>query len=73
MTLHFVRSQVAAAAVKASRGKGKQKLVDGVEDEANLSSKAAPAASAGFASENGGSMHLVRVGHSKYLDLCFVV
>ncbi|GMN57035.1 hypothetical protein TIFTF001_026146 [Ficus carica] len=54
------KSQVAAAAAKASRGKGKQKLVDGVEDEANLSSKAAPAASAGFASENGGSMHLVR-------------
>ncbi|XP_024022317.1 protein CROWDED NUCLEI 1 [Morus notabilis] len=51
------KSQDAAAPVKASRSKENQQQVT---DEAGLSSIAAPASSRGFASENGGSLHLVR-------------
>lgn len=69
VTFRFVLSQDAAAPAKASRSKENQQQV---VDEAGLSSIAAPASSTGFASENGGSLHLVRVGHSKRL-MCFVL
>ena len=68
MFLCIVLSQVTAVAATASGDPSKENKDqgDGVggTDEADHSSKAAPATSAGVASENGGSMRLVRVSVS---------
>lgn len=67
--LGIVLSQATATTASASvdHSKENQEQGDGVggTDEAGLSSKAAPATSAGVASENGGSMRLVRVSVSQ--------